>query len=285
MTRKVLKNSFIGLMLILIYLPIASMVLFSFNAHKSFTRFGGFSLRWYGELFNHKEMMGAVVTTIIVAIVSTVISTIIGTLASIAISRQRKVLRNLILSANNIPIINPEIITAISLSVLFGIFFVPSGYTTMLLAHIAFSTPYVIITVYPKVISLDPNLSDAAADLGATPVQTLTRVILPQLKVAIVAGAAIAFTMSFDDFVISYFVSFGSSVKNISIYLYTLKRGMDPKINALSTLIVLVIGLKVTYDYFISGTRKSKWMKNRTFEEEPSNTLIDKSELKERSII
>lgn len=258
MTKKIVKNSFIGIMLILIYLPIASMILFSFNSNKSFTRFGGFSLRWYIELFNHKEMMGAVATTVIVAVVSTIVSTIVGTLAAITLSRQRKVLRNLTLNANNIPIINPEIITAISLSVLFGIFFVPSGYTTMILAHIAFSTPYVIVTVYPKVISLDPNLADAAADLGATPLQTLTKVILPQLKVAIVAGAAIAFTMSFDDFIISYFVSFGSSVKNISIYLYTLKRGMDPKINALSALIFLVIGLKVTYDYFISVIRKPK---------------------------
>ncbi|HHT82200.1 MAG TPA: ABC transporter permease [Acholeplasmataceae bacterium] len=255
---KFLKNFFIIIILLIIYWPIISMIFFSFNANKSFTRFGGFSLRWYIELFNHKQMMNAVLVTIVVALISTFFSTIIGTLAAISLSRQKKVLRNLTLNATNIPIINPEIITAISLFVLFGIFFVPSGYLTMILAHIAFSTPYVIITVYPKVISLDHNLQDAAADLGATPFQTLMKVIFPQLKVAIVAGAAIAFTMSFDDFVISYFVTIGSGVSNISTYLYTLKRGLDPKVNALSTLIVLVIGLKVTYDYFIGGPRKMK---------------------------
>ena len=266
MNNRILKSSFITLVLGLIYLPIASMILFSFNSNQSFRRFGGFSFRWYIELFQHEEMMRAVLVTIIVAIVSTIISTIIGTLAAIALSKQKKVLKNLTLTATNIPILNPEIITAISLFVLFGIFHLPSGYLTMILAHIAFSTPYVIITVYPKVRSLDPNLADAAADLGATPFQTLTRVIFPQLKVAIIAGAAIAFTMSFDDFVISYFVTIGSGVSNISTYLYTLKRGMDPKVNALSTLIVLVIGLKITYDYFIGGPRKMRKEKLRGWE-------------------
>ena len=263
MTRRVLKGSFITFIMILVYAPIVSMILFSFNANKSFTRFGGFSLRWYSELFNHREMMQAVLVTIIVAVVSTIISTIIGTLAAIGLSRQRKVIRNLTLTATNIPIINPEIITAISLFVLFGMLYLPSGYLTIILAHVAFSTPYVIITVYPKVRSLDPNLADAAADLGANPFQTLTKVILPQLRVAIIAGAAIAFTMSFDDFVISYFVTIGSGVSNISTYLYTLKRGMDPKVNALSALIFLVIGLKVTYDYFIGGPRKARREKLR----------------------
>ena len=254
----VLKYVFIVLILAIIYFPVFSMIFFSFNANKSFTRFGGFSFKWYIELFSHKQMMNAVLVTIVVAVVSTIISTIIGTLAAISLSRQRKVIRNLTLNATNIPILNPEIITAISLFVLFGMFYIPSGYATMILAHVAFSTPYVIITVYPKVISLDPNLADAASDLGATPFQTLMKVIFPQLKVAIVAGAAIAFTMSFDDFVISYFVTIGSGVSNISTYLYTLKRGLDPKVNALSALIFLVIGLKVTYDYFISGPRKMK---------------------------
>lgn len=263
MTKKIFRSSFISLILVLIYLPIGSMILFSFNKNKSFTRFGGFSFRWYLELFNHSEMMRAVLVTIIVAVVSTIISTIIGTLAAIALSKQRKILRNLTLTANNIPIINPEIITAISLFVLFGILYLPSGYLTIILAHIAFSTPYVIITVYPKVKSLDPNLADAAADLGATPFKALTKVILPQLRVAIIAGAAIAFTMSFDDFVISYFVTIGSGVSNISTYLYTLKRGIDPKVNALSALIFLVIGLKVTYDYFIGGPRKAREEKLR----------------------
>ena len=263
MTKKVFKGSFIALIIALVYAPIASMVLFSFNTNKSFTRFGGFSLRWYHDLFQNEAMMQAVFVTIIVAVISTIISTSIGTLAAISLSKQRKIFRKLTLTATNIPIINPEIITAISLFVLFGMLHLPSGYLTIILAHIAFSTPYVIITVYPKVTSLDPNLSDAAADLGANPFQTLAKVILPQLKVAIIAGAAIAFTMSFDDFVISYFVTIASGVSNISTYLYTLKRGIDPKVNALSTLIVLVVGIKIAYDYFIGGPRKEKREKIR----------------------
>ncbi|NMA05827.1 MAG: ABC transporter permease [Acholeplasmataceae bacterium] len=258
MNKNIFRNVFLFIIYGLLYLPIISMIIFSFNSNNSFTRFGSFSLKWYVALFRHEKMMQAVLVTIVVAIISTIISTIIGTFAAIALSKQKKVLRNLTLMANNIPVINPEIITAISLFVLFGIFQIPKGYLTMLLAHIAFSTPYVIITVYPKVISLDPNLSDAASDLGATPFQTLTKVILPQIKVAIGAGAAIAFTMSFDDFVISYFVTIGSGVSNISTYLYTLKRAIDPKVNALSALICLVIGLKITYDYFISGPKKIK---------------------------
>lgn len=134
----VLKYVFIVLILAIIYFPVFSMIFFSFNANKSFTRFGGFSFKWYIELFNHKQMMNAVLVTIVVALISTFFSTIIGTLAAISLSRQKKVLRNLTLNATNIPIINPEIITAISLFVLFGIFFVPSGYLTMILAHIAF---------------------------------------------------------------------------------------------------------------------------------------------------
>ncbi|MBE0701479.1 MAG: ABC transporter permease [Acholeplasmataceae bacterium] len=255
-TTRILPFLFISIILAITYLPILSLVAFSFNEGKSLTRWSGFSFQWYLKLFESREIMRAVGTTIVIAVISTVIATILGTLAAIALSKSRKVLRELTLSANNVPIVNPEIVTAIAFFVLFGTFAIERGYGTMLLAHIAFSTPYVVITVYPKVKSLDPNLADAAYDLGATPLQALFKVILPQIKVAIIAGAAIAFTMSFDDFVISYFAVSGSAVKNISIYLYTLKRGVEPTINALSTLIILVIGIKITYDYIKSGKKK-----------------------------
>jgi spermidine/putrescine transport system permease protein len=194
----------------------------------------------------------------LVAIISTIISTIIGTLAAIALTKHKKHLRELMLSTNNIPIVNPEIVTAIAFFVLFGTFAIDRGLVTMIIAHIAFSTPYVVITVYPKVKSLDPNLADAAYDLGATPFQALYKVILPQIKIAVIAGAAIAFTMSFDDFVISYFAVSGSAIKNISIYLYTLKRGVEPTINALSTIIILIIGIKITRDYLKSGKKSEE---------------------------
>ncbi len=253
-----LKHGFVGLVLLATYIPVMSLVVFSFNEGRSLTRWTGFSLQWYVKLFESQDIMRAVGTTIIVAVISTLISTFIGTLAAISLTKSRRVLRELTLSANNIPIVNPEIVTAIAFFVLFGTFAIQRGFATMLLAHIAFSTPYVIITVFPKVRSLDPNLADAAYDLGATPLQALIRVILPQIKVAVIAGAAIAFTMSFDDFVISYFAASGSAVKNISIYLYTLKRGVEPTINALSTLIILVIGIKITHDYIKSGKKKEE---------------------------
>lgn len=250
------KISFLSTVMLLTYIPIISLVIFSFNEGKSLTRWSGFSLQWYVKLFESGEIMEAVMTTILVAVISTVISTFLGTFAAIALSKSRRVIRELVMSANNIPIVNPEIVTAIAFFVLFGTFAIERGLVTMILAHIAFSTPYVVITVFPKVKNLDPNLADAAYDLGATPMQALIKVILPQIKVAVIAGAAIAFTMSFDDFVISYFSVSGSAVKNISIYLYTLKRGVEPTINALSTLIIFVIGTKIIHDYVKSG-RKS----------------------------
>ena len=240
---------FIWIIMAFVYIPIISMVVFSFNSSRSLTRWSGFSLTWYRELFVDKAIIQAVTVTIVVAVVSTIISTIIGTLASIALTKQRKVIREVTLSLNNIPVLNPEIITAVALFLLFGAFAIERGYTTMLLAHIAFSIPYVVIAVYPKVRSLDPNLTDAAYDLGATPIQALFKVILPQIKVAVIAGAAIAFTMSFDDFAISFFAVSGTSIQNISIYLYTLRRGVEPTINALSTIIIVFIGVKVVLDF------------------------------------
>jgi len=177
----------------------------------------------------------------------------VGTFAAIGLSKNKKLFRNVIINLNNIPIVNPEIVTAIGLLLLFQSLKLQGGYGTMLLAHIAFCTPYVIITVYPKVKSLDPSLIEAAQDLGATPMRALYYAVFPQIKVAIFAAAAIAFTMSFDDFVISYFTA-GSTGTNISIYLYTLKRGIPPTINALSTIMIVVVTIVVTLNFIL--TRK-----------------------------
>lgn len=253
---------FLILIFIFIYAPIISIAVFSFNEANSLTRWSGFTLDRYVELFTDRELFNwtnpsqsIIFMTLWIAIVSTIVSTIIGTLAAIALTQTKKVIRDVTMSANNIPIVSPEIITAVSLLVLFGALRIAPSYNTMLLAHIAFSTPYVLITVYPKVKSLDPNIADAAYDLGASPFKALIKVILPQIKVAIIAGAAIAFTMSFDDFIISYFVAGSSGDKNISIYLYTNRLSPKPIINALSTLILLVIGTKITFDYFKSGKK------------------------------
>lgn len=256
MKTNIFAKIFIGFILAFIYIPIISMVVFSFNSSRSLTRWTGFSFTWYQELFTDRVIIQAVIVTIVIAVLSTVISTIIGTLASIALSKQRRVFREAALQLNNIPVLNPEIITAVSLFLLFGAFAIERGYATMLLAHIAFSVPYVIIAVYPKVRSLDPDLTDAAYDLGATPFQAIFKVILPQIKLAVFAGAAIAFTMSFDDFAISYFAVSDTSIQNISIYLYTLRRGVEPTINALSTIIIMIIMTKVIFD--VLKTRKVK---------------------------
>lgn len=254
--NKIKKREIIFLVavLIFIYLPIFSTILFSFNEAKSFTRFTGFSLKWYQELFESKNISNVITTTLFIAIVATIISTILGTFAAIALSKNRKSLRNIILTANNIPVVNPEIVTAVGLSITFIFFKIDRGLFTVLLAHISFCIPYVIITVYPKVMALDPNIYDAAIDLGATPNKALKKVILPQLKGAIIAAAAISFTMSFDDFIISY-LSGGTNVKNISIYLYNLKR-VDLTINALSTFIFLFIMIVVLIKIFIKNKKE-----------------------------
>ena len=191
----------LGLTALFFYLPILYIIVFSFNDSRSLTKFSGFSLQWYERMFSDRTMMQAIVYTIVIAILATIISTLAGTLAAIGLSRSRRAL---------------------------------------LLAHIMVCTPYVILSVSPKLRSLDPNLADAALDLGATPLQALTKVIVPQIMPGIVSGALIAFTMSFDDFIISYFVT-GNGVNNISILVYTMSKRVNPSINALSTLVIVLI--------------------------------------------
>lgn len=228
------------LMVIFFYLPILYMIIFSFNDGKSLTHFTGFSLRWYQHMLESQDMMEALYTTFSVAILATLISTVAGTIAAIGLSKSKKIIRNLMEQINNLPMMNPEIVTAIGFMLLFITFKVEKGYATMLLAHIAFCIPYVMLSVMPKIKQLDPNLADAAMDLGCTPWQALIKVIVPQITPGIVSGALIAFTMSVDDFIISYFVT-GGGVKNLSIIVYTMSKRVNPSINAVSTLMVVII--------------------------------------------
>ena len=228
------------LAIVFFYLPILYMIVFSFNEGKSLTSFTGFSLRWYQHMLESRDMMSALYTTFTVAILATVISTVVGTIAAIGLSSSKKVVRDVVEQINNFPIMNPDIVTAIGFMLLFITFKVERGYVTMLLAHIAFCIPFVMLSVMPKVRSLDPNLADAAMDLGATPWVALTKVIVPQITPGIFSGALIAFTMSVDDFIISYFVT-GGGVKNLSIMVYTMSKRVNPSINAVSTLVVVII--------------------------------------------
>ncbi len=228
--------------IIFFYLPILYMIVFSFNEGKSLTKFSGFSLRWYEHMLQSHDMMEALYTTFMVAIIATAVSTVVGTIAAIGLSKSKKIVRDLMEQVNNLPLMNPEIVTAIGFMLLFITFKVEKGIVTMLLAHIAFCIPYVMLSVMPKIKSLDRNLADAAMDLGATPWQALMKVIVPEIMPGIISGALIAFTMSIDDFVISYFVT-GGGVKNISIVVYTMSKRVNPSINAISTLVVVIITL------------------------------------------
>lgn len=238
--KRIFGKVLMGLMLAFFYLPIVFMIIFSFNSSRSLTSFEGFSLMWYERMLNNRDMMESLYTTISIALIATAVSTLLGTISAIGLSKSRKFLKKIVLQLNDFPIMNPEIVTAIGLMLLFITFHVERGYMTMLLAHIAFCTPYVILSVMPKIRSLDPNLADAAMDLGATPWQALTKVLVPQIMLGIVSGALIAFTMSFDDFIISYFVT-GGGVKNLSIMVYTMSKRVNPSINAISTLVVVLI--------------------------------------------
>ena len=228
------------LMIAFFYLPILYMMVFSFNEGKSLTVFTGFSLRWYKHMLESRDMMEALYTTFSIALLATGISTVAGTVAAIGLSKSKKIVRDLMKQVNNLPLMNPDIVTAIGFMLLFITFKVEKGYVTMLLAHVAFCTPYVILSVMPKIRSLDPNLADAAMDLGATPFQAITKVIVPQITPGILSGALIAFTMSVDDFIISYFVT-GNGVKNLSIMVYTMSKRINPSINAVSTFVVVII--------------------------------------------
>ncbi len=257
--KRIFSVVYIAVCFLFFYVPILVTMFFSFNESKSLTHFTGFSMRWYEQLVNDSEIMSAVYVSVSIAVLATVISTILGTLTAIGLSKQRRILKESILNVNNLPIMNPDIVTAIGLMILFSSMHITKGYITMLMAHVIFCTPYVITSVYPKVRKLDDSLANAAMDLGATPFQTLVKVIIPCIKPGIYAGVLLAFTMSFDDFVISYFVT-GNGVQNISIIVYNMTKRTNPTINALSTIVILVILITLVLGNVIPAvvTRRKK---------------------------
>ena len=216
-------------------------MVFSFNESKTMGKWTGFTFKWYLELFNNNRLMSALYYTILIALLASVISTIVGTIAAIAISKMGGKLKALILNINYLPVLNPDIVTGIALMSLFIFLKFDFGFTTMLLAHITFDIPYVILSVLPKLKQLPENTLEAAADLGATPIYAIRKVVIPQIKPGIFAGFLMAFTMSIDDFVISFFTT-GPGVTNLSIEIYSMaRRGIKPEINALSTLMFITV--------------------------------------------
>lgn len=233
---KFLKRSYIYLIFIFLYLPIAVLMVYSFNDSRSRGVWGGFTLRWYVDLFQDRTIMSSLYSTLIIGVSSAIIATIIGTMAAIGIHNSKGWQKKLIMNVTYIPVLNPDIVTAISLMILFVFAKVRLGYLTLLLAHITFNIPYVILSVLPKLRQLNKHLYEAAMDLGATPTQALWKVIIPEIMPGIITGMLLAFTLSIDDFVVSFFTT-GSGVSTLSITIYSMaRRGINPKINALSTI-------------------------------------------------
>src|SRR5690554_3452288 len=252
-----LKRSYIHLVFAFLYMPIAVLMVYSFNDSRSRGVWGGFTLRWYVELFQDRTIMSSLYSTLFIGATAAVIATIIGTLAAIGIHNSRGIQKRLIMNITYLPVLNPEIVTAISLMILFVFTKVRFGYLTLLLAHITFNIPYVILSVLPKLRQLNTHLYEAALDLGCTPAQALWKVIIPEIMPGIVTGLLLAFTLSIDDFVISFFTT-GSGVSTLSITIYSMaRRGINPKINALSTIMfVFVLSLLVIVN--VRQTREEK---------------------------
>ncbi len=250
MVSRFLKKFYVSLIFAFLYVPILVLILFSFNASKSRAHWGGFTLKWYVELFQDQQILSALKYTILIAVLSSAIATLIGLAASIGIFSMRKAPQEILLNLNYLPVLNPDIVTGISLMALYIFTRMPLGFVTMLLSHITFNIPYVILSILPKLKQMNRHLYEAAQDLGATPVVALRKVILPAIMPGVVAGFLLAFTLSLDDFVISFFTT-GSGVSNLSILIYSMaRRGISPKINALSTLMfssVLLLLLLVNW--------------------------------------
>lgn len=242
---KKLSKAYVALILMFLYVPIFVLIVFSFNETKSRSVFSGFTLDWYARLFNNDIIISSLINTIIIAVLASIISTILGTLAAIGINSMRKVPKALVMNATNMPIINPEIVTGVSLMLLF-VFFAARmnlefGFVTLLIAHITFDVPYVILNIMPKFKQMDPNLFEAAQDLGCSPLKAFRKVILPEIMPGVISGFLMAFTYSLDDFVISYFTT-GSTSQTLPITIYSMtRRKISPEINALSTLIFVAV--------------------------------------------
>ena len=261
----IFSKIYLWVVLAFFYLPIFYVVFFSFNRSKYLTRFTGFSTKWYEAMFNNRSIMEAIWYTVLIAVIATVVSTFVGTITAIGLSKSKKIVKEIVTQVNNLPMLNPEIVTAIGFMLLFSSLRIKTGFTTMLLAHIAFCIPYVILSVMPRLRTLDPNIAEAAMDLGCTPLQAMFKVIIPQIKGGIVAGALVAFSMSFDDFVISLFTT-GPGVSNISIYVYSNVKRVNPTINALSAIIVYVVTAVLILVNVVPMIRERRKKKHETIE-------------------
>jgi len=234
-------KSYTFLVFFFLYAPIVTLMVFSFNESKSRGTWDGFTLKWYAELFRDSQIGSALYYTILVAIIASIFATVLGTIAAIGIHNMRGIPKTMAINVTYFPMLSPDIVMGISLMLLFIFVKLNLGFLTMLLAHITFNLPFVIFSVLPKLRQLNDDTYDAALDLGATPYEAYKKVILPQISPGIITGFLLAFTMSIDDFVVSFFTT-GSGVSNLAITIYSMaRRGINPKINALLTLMFIFI--------------------------------------------
>jgi len=259
---KKLGKIYLLLVLVFLYVPIFVLIVFSFNETKSRSVFSGFTFDWYVRLFHNRIIISSLINTIIIAVCASVISTVLGTLAAIGINSMRKVPKSVVMNVTNIPIINPEIVTGVSLMLLF-VFFAARmklefGFVTLLIAHITFDVPYVILNVMPKFNQMDPHIFEAAQDLGCSPIKAFRKVVLPEIMPGVVSGFLMSFTYSLDDFVVSYFTT-GSTSQTLPITIYSMtRRKVSPEINALSTIIFVVVVIVLIVKHAIENKAARK---------------------------
>jgi len=247
MVKRFFERFYIGIILLFLYAPIFILIVLSFNKSKSRSKWGGFTLHWYKELFQNEDIINALYTTLIIAFLSALIATIIGTTASIAMSRMKKTPRTILLGITNIPMLNADIVTGISLMLIFVALNFTLGFSSVLIAHITFNIPYVILSVMPKLRQVNPSTYEAAQDLGASQIYAFFKVILPDIFPGVVSGFLLAFTMSLDDFVITHFTK-GPEINTLSTKIYTeVRKGIKPEIYALSTLLFVSVLLLLIF--------------------------------------
>ena len=256
--KRIVENFYLVLILIFLYAPIATMMVLSFNSSKSRTQWGGFTLQWYTQMFDSATIMDALVNTLVIAFVSALIATIIGTAASIAINSMKPLPRTIIMGITNIPMLNADIVTGISLMLAFIAFGISLGFQTILIAHITFNIPYVILSVMPKLKQTNKSTYEAAMDLGASPVYAFFKVVFPDILPGVLSGFLLAFTMSLDDFIITHFTK-GAGINTLSTLIYSeVRRGIKPSMYALSTIIFLAVLVLLLITNFAPGRKKEE---------------------------
>ncbi|MBQ6889009.1 MAG: ABC transporter permease [Lachnospiraceae bacterium] len=260
-----IKRCYIGIILVFLYAPIATLIVLSFNASKTRAKWGGFTFNWYVSLFEDEIILQALWNTLLIALISSLVASVIGTAACIAMQGMSKKMRTVLMGITNIPMLNADIVTGISLMLLYISFGIRFGFSTILLSHITFNIPYVILSVMPRMKQLNPHTYEAALDLGASHIQAFFKVVFPDLLPGILTGFLMAFTMSLDDFIITHFTK-GAGIDTLSTKIYSeVRKGIKPEMYALSTIIfVTVIVLLIIVN--ISGKKsvqKTQKIKNR----------------------